>query len=431
MNFVGFKIQIFPTDEQIQALNQYFGFARYSYNMGIDIYDDYYNSVKNDDNIKFKCLSMFDLSTRFCEKRKLNEYAWMKKYDFSVGKLIMKDVYDAFVRFFRGQNHRPRFKCKKYSDLSFPIRKSRMRIVKGWVKLPSLGMFRMKYTPSQIIGDGDSDRCKRNPHLRLVNYHNPRVSFDGCRYYISFSLLEDIESGIESRTRRRYRTDAEWNLKEYSDVIGIDIGCKRKNWLVASNRKVKELPDFTKEMKRKKKLQNKFNRQYRTNKAKLERTNPDVHDHKYTKNEQKTLYKLNKVEKRMANKRKSAIQEFMKDIIDSKPKAVVVEDIHTTSMYVKGKDIPRLHRQNINRAIYQSAPFKTKEIIVEITSHSGILAIEADDDYPSSQLCSNCGNRMKLGAERIYSCPICGMIEDRDVNAAKNLAIFGKTKLAV
>ena len=43
-------------------------------------------------------------------------------------------------------------------------------------------------------------------------------------------------------------------------------------------------------------------------------------------------------------------------------------------------------------------------------------------NYPSSQLCSSCGNRKKMPlSSRTYVCPKCGMVLDRDVNASMNL----------
>lgn len=46
-----------------------------------------------------------------------------------------------------------------------------------------------------------------------------------------------------------------------------------------------------------------------------------------------------------------------------------------------------------------------------------------DRFFPSSQICSNCGNhRHKMPLKnRIYVCPDCGHTEDRDLNAAKNI----------
>ena len=46
-----------------------------------------------------------------------------------------------------------------------------------------------------------------------------------------------------------------------------------------------------------------------------------------------------------------------------------------------------------------------------------------DRFFPSSQLCSNCGNRyqsLKL-SERQWKCEQCGEVHDRDINASKNI----------
>ena len=54
--------------------------------------------------------------------------------------------------------------------------------------------------------------------------------------------------------------------------------------------------------------------------------------------------------------------------------------------------------------------------------NGGQLVI-ADRWYPSSKTCSACGWRkpsLKL-AERIFTCEACGLVMDRDVNAARNL----------
>ena len=48
--------------------------------------------------------------------------------------------------------------------------------------------------------------------------------------------------------------------------------------------------------------------------------------------------------------------------------------------------------------------------------------VRIDKWFPSSQLCSCCGNRKKLTlAERTYSCPFCGISLNRDINAAINI----------
>jgi putative transposase len=43
--------------------------------------------------------------------------------------------------------------------------------------------------------------------------------------------------------------------------------------------------------------------------------------------------------------------------------------------------------------------------------------------YPSTKRCSHCGAvKERIGLdERVYQCELCGLVIDRDVNAAKNL----------
>ncbi|MET7965598.1 zinc ribbon domain-containing protein, partial [Micromonospora sp. NPDC005305] len=58
------------------------------------------------------------------------------------------------------------------------------------------------------------------------------------------------------------------------------------------------------------------------------------------------------------------------------------------------------------------------------TQWNGGRLIVADRWYPSSKTCSGCGTvKAKLTlAERIYTCTTCGLLLDRDLNAARNLA---------
>lgn len=46
----------------------------------------------------------------------------------------------------------------------------------------------------------------------------------------------------------------------------------------------------------------------------------------------------------------------------------------------------------------------------------------ADRFFPSSQLCSQCGNRQKIPlSQRVYNCVSCSLRRDRDFNASLNL----------
>ena len=65
---------------------------------------------------------------------------------------------------------------------------------------------------------------------------------------------------------------------------------------------------------------------------------------------------------------------------------------------------------------FLAAPYKT--------AWAGGTLVVADRYYPSSKSCSACGTvKAKLSlAERTYTCGHCGLVADRDITAARNLA---------
>ena len=62
----------------------------------------------------------------------------------------------------------------------------------------------------------------------------------------------------------------------------------------------------------------------------------------------------------------------------------------------------------------------------------GVELLKADRFYPSSKLCSQCGKKMEglSLSERMYQCE-CGLVMDRDLNAALNLkALAGSSPVS-
>jgi putative transposase len=63
----------------------------------------------------------------------------------------------------------------------------------------------------------------------------------------------------------------------------------------------------------------------------------------------------------------------------------------------------------------------------------GVHVVVVDRFYPSTQLCHVCGfkNEALTLADRMWTCPICGSVHDRDINAALNIRDEGLRLLAV
>ncbi|MFX1518858.1 MAG: zinc ribbon domain-containing protein [Promethearchaeota archaeon] len=56
--------------------------------------------------------------------------------------------------------------------------------------------------------------------------------------------------------------------------------------------------------------------------------------------------------------------------------------------------------------------------------------IQVDRFFPSTKTCSRCGNIRDIGLdERIYVCPVCGLVMDRDHNSSVTIKHEGLTQL--
>ena len=88
----------------------------------------------------------------------------------------------------------------------------------------------------------------------------------------------------------------------------------------------------------------------------------------------------------------------------------------------KDKDYKeKLASKNITEASMRK--FRTM-LINRINKYETTIVI-ANQYYASSQTCSCCGNKQEMKVDkRAYKCNKCGLILDRDLNAAINLANF-------
>ena len=84
------------------------------------------------------------------------------------------------------------------------------------------------------------------------------------------------------------------------------------------------------------------------------------------------------------------------------------------------------HKRGLNNALGDAGLGELFRQIEYKTRWYGAGIVKADRWFPSSKLCSGCGAvKVKLPlAERTYQCHDCGLVIDRDLNAATNLARY-------
>jgi putative transposase len=130
-------------------------------------------------------------------------------------------------------------------------------------------------------------------------------------------------------------------------------------------------------------------------------------------NRKKSSLKLAKLHARIANLRADFSHKLTTRLCREN-QAVVIEDLHVSGM-VKNEKLARALNDigfgNLRRQLeYKAVRYDTRLMV-------------ADRWYPSSKLCSSCdwkNDELKL-KDRHWQCQACGIIHDRDINAALNL----------
>jgi IS605 OrfB family transposase len=124
--------------------------------------------------------------------------------------------------------------------------------------------------------------------------------------------------------------------------------------------------------------------------------------------------KLARVYARAANLRRDAIHKLTTTLA-TQHGAVVVEHLNVAGM---------VRNRHLARAIADTGMAELRRQLTYKTAWYGSRLVVADRFYPSSKTCSACGwVKAKLTlAERTFTCDACGLVLDRDLNAARNLA---------
>lgn len=396
-NYTYYKVQIYPNEKQKEKIWKSFGASRFVYNYAIDAIQDYY-----EENHKF--ITKFTLGCQFVQYKQ--QFPWLLELDAATLKACIFDAIRAFKMFFNGKAKYPGYRTKKKSKPSMYVRPDRLVITEEYITIPGLGKVNSSPLPDKsIIGAGD-----KGYKLPQKHYYNSRITYDGLNYYISLSLL--VQDGYRiASVRKQIKPETQ------SENIGIDLGCRPEKWIVDSNGNRISLPDTTKEVKKIKRFQRKFNRQLRSSRTK--------NTNYRSNNTKKTVSVLNKYYKRIRNKKMAKLHDYVShEIIERNPKNVVIEDITVMDWIRDTKKLPFKYGHEVSCIIHNASLYLVQSIIQYKCAHNGINVIKADKFFPSSQRCSNCGNIKKIRRNKVYKCPVCGYVADRDENAALNLKLY-------
>lgn len=354
------KITLDPTLSQERYFRKACGIARFSYNWALNQWKKHYAEGKK--------VSEMDLR-RELNSIKSEDFPWMSEVTKSAPQQAIKNLGLAFKRFFRKKARYPRFKSKYDGRDSF--RTDNGPLVKGMdalkvrerkVLLPRIGWVRMR-EPLRFEGQVKSAVVSRRAD----------------HWFISISV--EVQEHPNS------------SLKSHGEAVGVDLGVT--SLATISDGTVVEGPKAQKSLL-----------------GKLRSTNKSLsRKEKGSQNRFKARARLSRLHYRISNVRLDALHKLTTGLALNHD-VIVIEDLYVSGM-VKNR---RLSRSIMDQGFHEfrrQLEYKAKMYGSEV--------IVADRFYPSTKTCSRCGTIHDMGlGKRTMSCG-CGLVIDRDLNAAINL----------
>ena len=378
-----YKFALDPTPAQERALWSHAGAARFAWNWGLAKCKERYEA-------EGKWYSAVDLHKLWNEAKKADPaLAWWGENSKCAYQEAFRDLDRALRDFIRSRKGE-----RKGRRLGFPKFKKRgkcrgsFRLTGGdrpprcsgtTVTLPRLGTIRTHESTRKL------SRRVTNGTARITSV---TVSRTAQRWFVSFAV--EVDRAVPERHARP------------GTVIGVDLGIKTLLVGVDDTGNVITTAGP-------KALRSSLRRLRRASRAHSRKAKGGA-------NRRKHAGHLARIHARVANVRADALHKATSDLT-RRYETVVAEDLNVSGM---------IRNRKLARAISDQGFGAARQMLGYKTTWNGGVLILADRFYPSSKTCSGCGAvKAKLAlSERTYACEECGLVIDRDVNAARNLLIL-------
>ncbi len=370
----GYRAELDLNNEHITLARKHCGAARYAYNYGLKRKQEAYKQGQ-------KTPYAADLH-REINALKQSEIPWMYEVSKCAPQEALRDLDEAFKHFFRKVKLKKEGKWK--GTCGYPKYKSRKKTIgharftgsihvyPDAIQLPRMGLLRLK----------EHDYLPVN-----VKIGSATISEKAGRWYVSLCVHEEQAEPTPAT----------------GEAIGVDLGIKTLATL--SDGRAFDNP---------KALRKKITALKRTSRRHSRKK-------KGSQNRQKAKQRLARMHARSAHVRKDALHKATSQIVArtkpdaERPRVIVLEDLNISGM---------LKNRKLSRAIADVGMYEFKRQILYKAACAGIEVKLASRWEPSSKTCHACG-RVKEDltlADRTFICQECGLVLDRDVNAALNLA---------
>ncbi len=394
-----YKYRFHPNPAQEVILARTFGCARFAYNYMLRLRTD---ALYQDQ----KRISYNDTSSELTKLKREPEYEWLSEVSSVPVQQSLRHLQSAFTNFFAKRAEYPKFHSKhgaqsaSYVATAFSFNSEKRAITLAKMSEPL-----------------DIRWSRTIPKKAKVT--TITISRDTAGRYFASLLCDDTVEALPPADKQ----------------IGIDMGLN--HFLITSDGEKVDAPRFTRKYAKKlAKLQRMSSRKFETAKIKAGipkgKAIPKGTRIERSQNFRKVQRKIARVHARITDSRRDFQHKLSTKLIREN-QTISVETLAVKNMIKSAKGASEApgrkvkQKSGLNKSILDSS---WSEFIRQLEYKAlwyGRTLIGIDRWYPSSKRCSECGftmNKMPLSV-REWVCPECGVIHDRDINAARNILAAG------